>query len=141
MISIGRYKRVFLSFCLLFRLNFSICIHSPICYIIIIIIIHFDFFFFFALCMLLKWAECQVRLHKRHARLLMNYSLTIRYMYVYMSVIRSVAAYWHTLSTEKKMQKMKEERSDFMMSDDDDVFFPVISFSIKLLNVLVVIVK
>jgi hypothetical protein len=68
------------------------------------------FFSSFALCMLLKWAECQVRLHKRHARLLMNYSLTIRYMYVYVSVIRSVAAYWHTVPIYKRKEEAEEWR-------------------------------
>jgi hypothetical protein len=94
-------------------------------------------FFLFALCMLLKWAECQVRLHKRHTRLLMNYSLTIRYMYVY--VRHPVCCRLLVYSTHKKKRWRWRKRSDFSMRDDN---FSSCHFnSIKLLNVLVVIVK
>ncbi len=134
---IGRYKRGF-SFLLLFRLKLSLTrslalnlYACSICYIII----HFDFFSF-ALCMLLKWAECQVRLHKRHACLLMNYSLTIRSMYVYMSVIRSVAAYCHTVLIKKRSNSRRcRKRGDLVMSDDDDDVSSCHFNSIKLLNV------
>jgi hypothetical protein len=120
-----RYKWVFFSVVSIKPL----VLHTrPICYIII----HFDFFSF-ALCMLLKWAECQVRLHKRHARLLMNYSLTIRYMYVYMSVIRSVAAYWHTVPIKKK-QKMKEKRRFCDEWRRLWRFFPLVSFLLNYLT-------
>jgi hypothetical protein len=96
-------------------------------------------FFFCSLCVCCwKWAECQVRLHKRHARLLMNYSFTIRYMYVY--VRHPVCCRLLKYSAHKiKKGRRWRKRNDFVMSDDN---FSSCHFnSIKLLNVLVVIVK
>jgi hypothetical protein len=72
------------------------------------------------------------------ARLLMNYSFTIRYMYVY--VRHPVCCRLLKYSAHKiKKGRRWRKRNDFVMSDDN---FSSCHFnSIKLLNVLVVIVK
>jgi len=97
------------------------------------------FFLLLFVCMLLKMGGVSSTITQAtRARLLMNYSFTIRYMYVYVRhpvCCRLLKYSAHKIKEGRRWRK----RNDFVMSDDN---FSSCHFnSIKLLNVLVVIVK